>query len=480
MKPKCVKVVLLASLLLHTWAPPNRAHAEEATPTRQKAGVLENPNGYLSPSVKKPAPREWFREYHDWGSGNLSGDWFGLRNDLGDHGVAVGIRYVAIPSLNLDGGLDRGFFGGGALGVTVTLDTESLIGWKGGTLFFDWEFFDWYNARFPSMVGYDPTGSYVGVNTNLIDGSTKLLNQVAQLYYLQTFFDDQLSVQFGKIDSNVTFAAVDAAGAFQDSIAMYPSTLNPFFPTYPNEATAIAATLAPVDFLSFSAALFDGTSAAYDRDTGMSGPSTGSHGFGTFFDNDGHWFVIAQANASWEVDPTRPGNLGIGGWLQTGRTATKGTNKDGAGVKDVPGALLQWEQTLWAPTPESAAAGGGVRFFGQFGWSDPDKNPVHWSLMGGLSATGVIPGRPADALGVMGAYSRFTKDSNIYMSSSRTNPGMGPAGGSEGSIEAFYLAQLTSSIYLQPGLLWIRTPGGGNPAPLGDALTLYLLVGIDL
>jgi carbohydrate-selective porin OprB len=57
---------------------------------------------------------------------------------------------------------------------------------------------------------------------------------------------------------------------------------------------------------------------------------------------------------------------------------------------------------------------------------------------------------------------------------------MGPAGGSEGSIEAFYLAQLTSSIYLQPGLLWIRSPGGGNPAPLEDALTLYLLVGIDL
>ena len=313
----------------------------------------------------------------------------------------------------------------------------------------------------------------MGVNTNFIDSSKKLLNQVAQLYYLQTFFDDRLSIQFGKMDSNVTFAAVDAAGAFQDSIAMYPSTLNPYFPTYPNEATAIAATLAPVDFFSFSAALFDGTTGAYDRKTGKSGPSTGPRGPKTFFDNDGHWFVIAQANTFWKIDPTRPGSLGIGGWVQTGRSETQGTDSDG--VKDVPGALLQWDQTVWASTPELADEGGGVHFFGQFGWSDPEKNPIHWSLMGGFSATGVIPGRPADGLGVMGAYSRFTKNRDVYESHAH-----GPAGGSESSIEAFYLAQITSSLYLQPGLLWIRTPGGGNPAPLDDALTLYLVVGIDL
>ena len=98
--------------------------------------------------------------------------------------------------------------------------------------------------------------------------------------------------------------------------------------------------------------------------------------------------------------------------------------------------------------------------------------------MSGVSATGVIPGRPADAVGLMGAYSHFTGRPAIFQSE-RPNGASGPAGGSESSLEAFYLAQLTASVYVQPGVLWIRTPGGGDPAPLEDATMLYLLVGVD-
>ncbi|MFP6640194.1 MAG: carbohydrate porin, partial [Myxococcota bacterium] len=472
-----IMAVSLAIAILLAGVSPNRAWAEEEAPSPQPNSVLEKPNTYSSPSVKSPTPTEWFSEFYEWGSNNLTGSWFGARSFLGDHGVVLDILYVAIPTGNLSGGLDTGFFGGGPLGVTLTVDTERLIGWQGGTLFIDWEFFSWYNSRYSPTGSYDPTGSYVGSNTNFIDASESHLNQIAQLYYRQSLFDDRLSIQLGKMDSNVIFAAVEAAGAFQDSIAMYSSTLNPYFPTYPNESTAIAATLAPVEFFSFSAGLFDGTTAAYDRATGMSGPATGPRGPDTFFNNDGHWFVIAQANAFWEIDPSRPGSVGIGGWVQTGATQSPSTDLV---VENVPGALLQWQQTLWAPTAKLASQGGGIRFFGQFGWSDPEKNPIHWSLMAGFSATGIIPRRPADALGLMGAYSRFTHDHDVYRSQLPTGTSTGPGGGTESSIEAFYLAQITASMYLQPGLLWIRTPGGGNPAPLGNALTLYLLFGVNL
>lgn len=438
--------------------------------------ILDLPNGYRSPTVKQPVSRKRFRELRDWGSRGLTGGWLGLRNLAGDHGVAVGVRYVAIGMGNLEGGFDTGFFGGGPLGVTVTVDTESLIGWKGGTLFFDWEFFNWYNKRYSPIGLYDPTGSYVGSNTNLINASQSNLNQVEQLYYEQALFDDVLTVAFGKIDGNVTFSSLGAASAFQDSIAMYTSTLNPFMPSYPNPATALSVTLAPADFLDISVGWFDGTTAAYDPATGKSGPATGPRGPRTFFDNGGNWFLISQWNVNWELDATRPGSMGMGGWIQTGRTATAGS--DQGGVKNVPGFYFQWDQALWSPGAEFAAQGGGVRFFGQFGWSDPKKNPVGWSIMAGLSATGVIPGRPADALGLMGAYSHFTGRSGVYES---TQPSGLPAasGGSESSLELFYLAQLTSWLYLQPGLLWIRTPGGGAPAPLNDALMLYFLVGVD-
>ena len=106
----------------------------------------------------------------------------------------------------------------------------------------------------------------------------------------------------------------------------------------------------------------------------------------------------------------------------------------------------------------------------------PNKNPVQWSLMTGLSATGVFPDRPADAVGLMFAHTQFTSNPGIYQST-LPNGLPGPAGGSETSLESFYLWQWQSWSYLQPGVMWIISPGGGDPAPLDDAVLAYLVVG---
>lgn len=55
----------------------------------------------------------------------------------------------------------------------------------------------------------------------------------------------------------------------------------------------------------------------------------------------------------------------------------------------------------------------------------------------------------------------------------------GPSGGSESAIEAFYLLQLLPWFYLQPGVEWIGTPGGGEPAPLRSAVQFYLLISLE-
>ncbi len=414
---------------------------------------------------------------YSWEDNTLSGGWFGLRSELAQRGVVFGGRYVPVLMDNTTGGFDTGFFGGGPLGFTTTVDTERLMGFEGGTLFFDWEFFCWYNGRFPTNDQFNPTGSYVGVNTNLVDGDTKQLNQVAQLYYQQALWDDALEVAFGKMDANVPFAAVQAAGAFQNSIAMFTSTLNPFLPTYQNEATTLVFSGQFTDSIVGKFGLFDGTTAAYDPATGMSGPATGPRGPSTFFDNGGNWFLITECDVSWQLDDRRPGSAGVGAWVQTGLTATAGTNTDG--VSDVPGWYLQWQQIVWSPSAEVAADGGGIAYYGQFGWSDPAKNPVHWSLMTGFSATGVFPNRPADAIGIMFAYSDFSSNSGIYQSTQR-NGLPGPSGGHELSLESFYIWHWTSWSYLQPGVMWINSPGGGDPAPLEDNFLAYLLVGIEL
>ncbi|WP_425395496.1 carbohydrate porin [Aeoliella sp.] len=444
-------------------------HAQHLTSRR--------PDQYPSPTVKVPAAGHQFDADYSWQDNTLTGDWRGLRSELAQQGVVFGGRYVPVLMDNHTGGFDTGFFGGGPLGITTTIDTERLAGIEGGTLFFDWEFYSWYNGRFTTNNQFDPTGSYVGVNTNLLDGDTKDLNQVAQLYYQQSMWDDAVEMSFGKMDANVPFAAVQAAGAFQNSIAMFTSTLNPFLPTYQNEATALVVSLQMSDAVVGKFGWFDGTTAAYDPGTGNSGPATGPRGPSTFFNNDGNWFLITEWDLSWQLDACRPGSAGVGAWVQTGLTDTAGA--DTVGVSDVPGWYTQWQQTVWSPSADVAADGGGLIYYGQFGWSDPNKNPVHWSLMTGFSATGVFPHAPADAAGIMFAYTDFTSNPSIYQSTLR-NGLAGPAGGHELSLESFYIWYWTPWSYLQPGVMWIDSPGGGEPAALDDDFMTYLLIGFEL
>ena len=125
--------------------------------------------------------------------------------ELADHGVVFDIGYVSLLMQNSHGGFDTGFVGAGPLGVTATVDTEKFCGHEGGTFFIDWEFNRWYNRRYSPGGIFDPTGSFVGVNTNFIDADVAELNQIAQLYYEQSWLDDGALLAFGKMDANVRF-----------------------------------------------------------------------------------------------------------------------------------------------------------------------------------------------------------------------------------------------------------------------------------
>lgn len=458
---KCLAISGLALCTLHSFA---------ADATR------DLPNQYPSPSVKQPAPDAKFDEDYPWWQNTLTGDWFGRRSELAAQGVVFDIRYVSLPVYNAHGGFDTGFFGAGPLGITATVDTEKLCDHPGGTLFFDWEFNHWYNGRFAPLGAFDPTGSFVGVNTNFVEADVADINQIAQLFYEQSWMNDGAAVAFGKMDANARFASVQAAGAFQYSSAMYTPTLNRFIPTYPNESTALVGRIGNESSVAAKFGWFDGTSAAYDPATGMSGPDTGPRGPRTFFDNGGNWWLVAQLDTAWSVESLLAGSASIGAWVQTGDVATLGT--DTTGVSDVPGCYVQWQQMLWTPSPDLAANGGGVTYFGQFGWSDPAKNPVHWSLMTGVSATGIFQSRPADAAGILFSHAQFTSDQGIYRSVARDGQ-LGSAGGFEDAVESFYIWQWTNWSYLQPGVMWIINPGGGDRAPLDDALVLYGLVGVE-
>src|SRR5687767_11865355 len=63
----------------------------------------------------------------------LLGDWGGLRTDLSKRGVDFEFFYVGSMAFNVHGGLDQGSAYQGGLLMALTLDSEKLVGYHGGT-----------------------------------------------------------------------------------------------------------------------------------------------------------------------------------------------------------------------------------------------------------------------------------------------------------------------------------------------------------
>ena len=469
-----LQIALMA--LMQAESTPETTPPEARPPERSR--VMDAPNQYVGLTTIgwNPMGGDGFYGDWPWGSDGITGDWGGLRSDLEEHGIRLFGEYSSFLQENFTGGLDTGFYGAGAVEIALIIDAERFVGIEGGTFVANYGYSSWYNQRFEPSGLYDPTGSWLGDNANLFDPDQSTLNQINQLYWRQELFDDDFRVTFGKIDACATFVSMPSTSGFNYAGAGYMGQISQFIPTYPNEATGLELSLNITEKITASFGWYDGTSAAFNPQTGETGPATGPRGPDSFFNNDGHWFLITQCDVSWDLDDTRPGTLSAGGWMQTGTSVTVGDSING--VEDVPGCYLQVQQTVFATDADSAAAGGGIQAFGRLAWSPPEKNPVGWSYLVGVSATGVIPQRPADALGIMGSITCFSDQTAVYRSL-QEDGSPGNAGGNETAIEVFYRAQLTPSVFVQPGIEWIANPSGGAPATLDDAVAGYFEINIQ-
>lgn len=459
----------------------NAKPAEQPAPKVEppsRSQVMDQPNQYVDITSTSPVEPGSDLFYGDWpwGSDGITGNWGGARDQLMKDGIYFVGEYTSMLQQNLTGGAEQAFFGAGIAEFELTFDAETIAGIPGGIFFMNYSYSSWYNDKFEPLGSFSPVGSPIGVNNDFPQTTVIDQGQIDQLYWQQMLFDDHFEIAFGKIDSNVMFMAMDPAGGFMYGAACVPPTAIQFLPSFPNAATGLQMQMDFGEHVSGAFGWWDGTSNAFDPATGMTGPSTGSRGPATFFDNDGHWFLVTQWDARWETASRLPGLASVGGWVQTGTTATQGDST--TGVDDVPGVYVQAQQVVWAPDPAIAADGGGVALFMRTDWSPDTRNAVTYGLSAGVSATGVIPGRTADAVGLMGTWSRFSDDPAIYQSTLADGQ-PGASGGSEGAIEAFYRLQVNPNLMIQTGIEWITTPGGGEPASLDDAVVPYLIVNIQ-
>lgn len=372
-----------------------------------------------------------------------------FRLDAAAHGFTYNANLTIDGGYNFTGGAKAGGFLAGLLTAAVQVETMPLMGWEGGMFLARWQSYFESNPGpyqlVPDYWGYESLASGIGD-----------VNQLSECYYQQSLWGDRAKICFGKQDACNTFMNPLGASAYFISPGdTYTASIVPFMPTYPDQAMGLVATGKPVESVELKFGWFDGTSA-YSTN-GAPPRSPGSLGPGTFFDNPGSWFYIAEADIDWSLSEGLDGVLGLGGWWQTGPSVAAGVNvPTPMMVSDYnAGWYAQVRQRLFNLDPATDSIRG-VQFFAQFGWGDPTVNPVQWSLASGVVYNGPFPGRESDSVGVMMQWASFSDTAAVY----------NPTGGLyECSAEVYYNIAITDWMSLQPDLQVLVSPMGNSEMP---------------
>jgi porin len=365
-------------------------------------------------------PPTWGGDF--WSRPRLTGDWFGLRDEMGKRGVVVDIDFLQILQGNATGGRDTGVAYGGTADYTLNVDTGKLGLWPGG-------FFKVY-----AMSGFgdgenSDAGVISAVNMAALlpepNTSTALMN----LTYMQ-FFATWIGVFAGKLymldaDTN------DFAHNYRTQFLNFGLNINQAATLAPISAWGGGIVLVPWKDALMTVSVMDPSGTPGSNNLGEAfadGVLVGAEGRVTIrpFGLTGHQLVGGywsnKERLTIDQDPTN-----IGTFLLTSRFPR---------LED-PGPVLRrmlerffpqllvpvqpaktqnytwtiyynFDQYLWNPSNDPTR---GVGIFFRFGASDGQVNPVKYAYNVGLSGNGVVPGRPDDTFGV--GWSRVQFSNNL-------------------------------------------------------------------
>ena len=330
---------------------------------------------------------------------------------------------------NARGGLRRGWRYLDNLDVTLTVDAERALGWRGATLFA----YGLYNN------GASLSGDLVGDAQTVSNIETGV--RAARLYEAwaeQRFAGDRASIKAGLYDLNSEFDTTGAGSLFLLSSHGIGPDLGQSGENgpsiFPNTSLAVRADYRIGKAWAVRAAAFDGVPGDPSR------PARTAVKLGR---GDG---ALLVGEVAYERDGTK---AAVGAWTYTARfDAIEGGRRGGS-----EGVYLLVEYPL---------AASGLAGFARLGFADADINPIGRYAGGGLVQTGLL--RRDDQAGLSLAIAGFGAP---YRRASA-------ADAREVIIEATYRTPLNGWLTVQPDLQYVINPGG-DPA-VADALVLGLRV----
>lgn len=308
--------------------------------------------------------------------------------------------------------------------TSLTLDTEKLGLWKGGTLY----------ASFQNAHGSSISSRYVG-DIQIISNIDPVNNMthLNEYYIIQSLFNEKLVFKGGKQDANNSFAYLGNSEHFINSSFALPPNIP--LPTYPLPGLGIATFITPCKYFTFKHGLFDGN------------PGRGSLGFKSAF--DGHDGVINLFELSFNSQiKNLTGNYMFGGWVHSGDIEEITNQPFPRQYSNNYGIYAGIDQMLYKESKDDEDAQG-LYLLGQYSYTPKNHSEISHYIGGGLVYNGLIPHRDNDSTGIGVAIADISD--RYHTIDGRTY---------ETVMEIYHKFQLTPWLTVQPDLQFIFNPNG--------------------
>lgn len=262
--------------------------------------------------------------------------------------------------------------------------------------------------------------------------------RVVEVWYERSL-GTRARIKAGLNDANAEFAFVENGAEFiNSSMGFSPSVF--VMPTYPDPQLGIIVQTQPTSWSYAGAGIYNG------------GPALGVDDFKAVF-------AIAEAGMRW--NRLGGGRVGFGYWQTRGRVPAD----DGAQASfSTGGQYVVMDQSLWSDGQSEHPRRVGA--FVQLGFSDALVSPVARHMGAGIVATGLVPGRQDDVVGVAVTSIRFGEQTECPTTA-----------GSETNVGAFYKFALTGWLALKPDLQVVMNPAGDRTRRTAVVSTLRFEVG---
>jgi len=365
----------------------------------------------------------------------LTGDWFGARDTISDHGLTFDINLTQFFQDVAAGGKEEDSEYGGKIDIYANFDSNKADLWPGFSL----------TTHVETRYGTDVNaidGLFTLAGFNLGFPKAKLVGTGITAFKLTQSLGDHVLLIAGKIntldDFRLNFTGYNGIDRFLNS-AVVANIINARTVPYSTYGAGFAIFEKDGPELSFLARDPNDHPNRADLDQLF------AHG------------VLLTGALRLPITPFGlPGTQVIGGgWSSRSYTAL-----DPSAFVNIPGQGLvagvepgswaiyyNFDQYLWI---NSSNKNQSLGIFGMSGISDGKANPVQWNITIGFGGSGLIPGREDDTCGVAYFHVGLSDDFKDLLSAPFAPPGL--AQRDEQGVELYYNAALTPWCHLTPDL----------------------------